>query len=103
MTIKVVQTAAQSNPPEHREIDGPKAKGLRRILRIFRLILQPTGYMDDNVRRYGPMFKIGSESASALVYVGDPDVVREIFMLDPSKVVTNRSKDIKHCLWFNLE
>ncbi len=94
MTIKVVETAVQSNPPEHRFLDGPKAKGLGRILRIFRLILQPTGYMDDNVRRYGPMFKIGSESASPLVYVGEPDVVRELFMLDPSKVVTNRSNGV---------
>ena len=94
MTTKVVETATQSNPPEHREIDGPKAKGMRRILRIFRLILQPTGYMDDNVRRYGPTFKIGGESASPLVYVGDPDVVREIFMLDASKVVTGRNNRI---------
>jgi cytochrome P450 len=42
--------------------------------------------MDDNVQRYGPMFKISSDSGPPLVYVGDPEVVREIFMVDPSKV-----------------
>ena len=94
MTNKVVDIPAQSNPPEHREIDGPKAKGLRRILRIFRLILQPVGYMDDNLRRYGPMFKIGGESGPPLVYVGDPDVVRELFILDDTKVVTGRNNRV---------
>ena len=54
----------------------------------------PTGYMDDKVRRYGLMFKIGSESASQLVYFGEPDVVREIFMLDASKVVNGRSNGV---------
>jgi len=94
MTIKVLETAAQSNRPEHRELDGPKARGLRRILRIFRLILQPTGYMDDNVRLYGPMFKVGGENEVPLVYVGDPDVLRELFMLDATKVITGRSNGV---------
>lgn len=94
MTTKVVETAAQANQPAYLEIDGPKAKGLRRMLRIFRLILQPTGYMDDNVRRYGPMFQIGGDSPSPLVYVGDPEVVREIFTLDDSKIITGRQNQI---------
>lgn len=77
-----------------RTIDGPKAKGIRRILRILRLILQPTKYMDDSVRRYGPMFQIGSESASPLVYVGDPEVVKEIFALDDDKVITGQGNGV---------
>lgn len=94
MTTQFVETAAQPNRPEPREIDGPKAKGLRRTLRIFRLILQPTGYMDDNVRRYGSMFKIGGDSSPPLVYVGDPEVVREIFMLDATQVATGQSNAV---------
>ncbi len=94
MTTKVVETAAQANRSAYPEIDGPKAKGLRRMLRIFRLILQPTGYMDDNVRRYGPMFQIGGDSSAPLVYVGDPEVVREIFALDDSKVTTGQQNKI---------
>jgi len=94
MTTQFVETAAQSNRPEPRKIDGPKAKGLRRTLRIFRLILQPTGYMDDNVRRYGSMFKIGGDSSPPLVYVGDPEVVREIFMLDATQAATGQSNGI---------
>ena len=94
MTTDVVETAAQSNRPMYRKLDGPKAKGLRRMLRIFRLILQPTGYMDDNSRRYGPMFQIGGESSAPLVYVGDPEVVREIFALDDSKAITGRQNQI---------
>ncbi|MGB3294621.1 MAG: cytochrome P450 [Phormidesmis sp.] len=94
MTIKVVETSVSSNRPAYREIDGPKAKGLRRTLRIFRLILQPTGYMDDNIRRYGSMFQIGADSPSPLVYVGDPDVVREIFTLDDSEVITGQQNQI---------
>jgi len=94
MTTQFVETAAQPNRPEHRKIDGPKAKGLRRTLRLFRLILQPTGYMDDNVRRYGSMFKIGGDSSPPLVYVGDPEVVREIFMLDATQAATGQSNGI---------
>jgi len=94
MTTQFVDTAAQPNRPEHRKIDGPKAKGLRRTLRILRLILQPTGYMDDNVRRYGSMFKIGGDSSPPLVYVGDPEVVREIFMFDATQAATGQSNGI---------
>lgn len=94
MTTQFVETAAQPNPAEPRTIDGPKAQGLRRTLRVMRLILQPTGYMDDNVRRYGPMFKIGGDSSPPLVYVGDPEVVREIFMLDTTQAATGQSNGV---------
>ncbi|HEY9735545.1 MAG TPA: cytochrome P450 [Trichocoleus sp.] len=94
MTTQLREPGTQPSPPERREIDGPKAKGLRRTLRLFRLILQPTGYMDDNVRRYGPVFKIGGETSPPLVYVGDPELVREIFMLDAAKVLTGQGNGI---------
>ena len=90
MTTKAVKTTAPSNPPKHREIDGPKAKGIKATLRVLRLILQPTGYMDDNVRRYGPMFKISRDNTPPLIYVGEPDVVREIFIADAAQVITGR-------------
>ena len=86
MTTKLVNPVAHVDPSNPRELNGPKAKGLRRTLRQFRLILQPIAYMDDNVRHYGPMFKIGGESRPLLVYVGDPDIVREVFLLDPTMV-----------------
>ena len=86
MTTKVVDAAAPAPRSAHRELDGPKTQGLRRTLRHLRLILQPTAYMDDNVRRYGSMFKIGGESRPPLVYVGNPDVVRQLLMLDPAMV-----------------
>ena len=93
MTIQTAETIAtsQSVPTP---IDGPKAKGLRQILRILRLILQPTKYMDDSVRRYGSMFQIGSESASPLVYVGEPAVIKEIFALDDDKVITGQGNGV---------
>lgn len=94
MTPKAVETVAQSHHPGSRVIDGPKAKGLRRTLRLLRLILQPTRYMEDNVQRYGYMFKIGGESAPPLVYVGEPAVVREIFAADATKVATGQSNGI---------
>ncbi|MEL6351516.1 MAG: cytochrome P450 [Cyanobacteria bacterium J06627_28] len=93
MTNKATGTATVSQLTS-RTIDGPKAKGIRRILRILRLILQPTKYMDDSVRRYGAMFQIGSESSSPLVYVGEPAVVKEIFALDDDKVVTGQGNGI---------
>ena len=79
---------ANSPESDRPKIDGPKAKGLRRLLRILHLILQPTSYMDKNVQRYGPTFQIGAESGSPLVYVGDPEMVREIFKLDASTAET---------------
>lgn len=80
--------------PEHRHLDGPKAKGLRRNLRILRLILQPTGYMDDNVRRYGTSFQIGGDSTPPLVYVGDPALVREVFALSPDQASSGQSNGV---------
>ncbi|MEO1792419.1 MAG: cytochrome P450 [Cyanobacteria bacterium J06629_19] len=93
MVNQATDTVTASQIPS-RTIDGPKAKGIRQILRILRLILQPTKYMDDSVRRYGPMFQIGSASASPLVYVGEPAVVKEIFALDDDKVITGQGNGI---------
>ena len=94
MTTQAAETATPSNAPNYRQLDGPKAKGLRRTLRLFRMILKPTAYMDDNVRRYGFMFKIGGESSPPLIYVGEPDVVREIFMLNDAQVITGQGNEI---------
>ena len=85
------QPTASSTPLA---LDGPKAKGLRRQLRILRLILQPTHYMEDNVRRYGPTFKIGGDSSPPLVYVGDPELVREIFLLDADQANTGQGNGV---------
>lgn len=89
--------ASNTHPTRHpspKQLDGPKAKGLRRLLRVGRLILKPTQYMDDNVRRYGPIFQIGGDSAPPLVYVGDPEVVRELFQLDAAQVATGEMNGI---------
>lgn len=99
MTDKMIEMANSSQDVSsidgpNSSIDGPRAKGIRQFIRILRLILQPTKYMDDSVRRYGPMFQIGSESASPLVYVGDPTVVKEIFALDDDKVVTGQGNGV---------
>lgn len=94
MTTKFTQTTTHFDPSEHRVIDGPKAKGLKRTLRVLRLILQPTEYMDDNVRRYGCVFQIGGETSPPVVYAGDPHLVREIFALDNSKVITGQNNGV---------
>ena len=60
MSLQPAELSAQNNDlfrePGSPVIDGPKAKGLRRLLRVFYLILRPTNYMDDNVQRYGTTF-----------------------------------------------
>lgn len=83
---QTVDAIAPSHSTEHRELDGPHTTGLRRTLRHIRLVLRPIDYMEDSVRRYGPMFKIGGDRKPPLVYVGNPEVVRQIFMLDPGLV-----------------
>ncbi|PSN18628.1 cytochrome P450 [filamentous cyanobacterium CCP5] len=88
----------EAKPSERQPLDGPKAKGLRRTLRLLRLILRPTDYMEDNVRRYGPMFQIGGDDSPPLVYVGDPEVVREIFLLDSSQVSTGQNNGIMRAM-----
>jgi cytochrome P450 len=88
------QSVHAAATPPRLDLDGPKAKGLRRTLRILKLILWPTEYMDDNVRRYGPMFKIGGDTAPPLVYVGEPEVVRELFALDATQASTGQSNGI---------
>ena len=96
--IQPVEMSAQNNDLlsslSNPAIDGPKAEGLRRLLRVFYLILQPTNYMDDNVQRYGATFQIGAEGESPLVYVGDPEMVREIFALDASTAETGSSNRV---------
>lgn len=94
MTSQAAESIDSSNSGGQYTIDGPKAKGLRRIFRIFHLILQPTKYMENSVQRYGSMFQIGSESASPLVYVGEPEVVKEIFALDGDQVVTGQGNGV---------
>ena len=93
MTIQTIETSSASQPTPS-TLDGPKAKGIRQALRILRLILKPTKYMDDSVRRYGPMFQIGGESSPPLVYVGEPAVVKEIFALDDDKVITGEGNGV---------
>ncbi|MEO1623058.1 MAG: cytochrome P450, partial [Cyanobacteria bacterium J06632_3] len=93
MTNQTIETVTASQPASP-TIDGPKAKGIRQVLRTLRLILQPTKYMDDSVRRYGYMFQIGSESASPLVYVGEPAVVKEIFALANDKVIVGQGNGV---------
>ncbi|MEB3213080.1 MAG: cytochrome P450, partial [Leptolyngbyaceae bacterium] len=88
MTTTQMRSQPHSTFSPKPDIDGPKAKGLIRFLRVFHLILRPTEYMDDKVQRYGPMFKIGGETRPPLIYVGDPDVVRELFMLDATQLHT---------------
>lgn len=94
MTSQAAESIDSSNSGGRYTIDGPKAKGLRRMFRIFHLILQPTKYMENSVQRYGSMFQIGSESASPLVYVGEPEVVKEIFALDGNQVVTGEENGV---------
>lgn len=93
MTNQTIETVTASQPASP-TIDGPKAKGIRQVLRTLRLILKPTKYMDDSVRRYGYMFQIGSESASPLVYVGEPTVVKEIFALANDKVIVGQGNGV---------
>lgn len=94
MTSQFLETDSQFASAKHQAIKGPESKGLRRTLRLLRLILQPTEYMDDNVRRYGHVFQIGGENSPPLVYVGDPNLVREIFALDASQVETGQNNGI---------
>ena len=94
MATKVVETAMPSDLPGDRTLNGPKAKGVRRTLRLLHLILQPTHYMDENVQRYGPTFKLGGESSPPFIYVGDPEVVREIFQLDATQALTGQGNGI---------
>ena len=91
---KNIDSSSTAIAREQHTIDGPKAKGLRRMFRVLHLILQPTEYMEKSVQRYGSMFQIGSESASPLVYVGEPEVVKEIFALDSDRVVTGQGNGV---------
>jgi len=93
MTLQSTEPSSAAQPASA-QLDGPKAKGLRRQLRILRLILQPTHYMEDNVRRYGPTFKIGGDNSPPLVYVGDPNLVREIFLLDADQANTGQGNGV---------
>ncbi|MEL7067524.1 MAG: cytochrome P450 [Cyanobacteria bacterium J06581_3] len=90
MTIETLSSAAKTSPQPNSipasAIGGPKAKGLRQVLRILNLILRPIDYMESSVERYGDLFQIGADSATPLVYVGDPAVVKEIFALDHTEV-----------------
>ena len=93
MTIETLDSSVETSPQPSSGIPastirGPQAKGLRKMLRLLRLILRPIDYMESSVRRYGDLFQIGADSAAPLVYVGDPAVVKEIFALDHAEVDT---------------
>ena len=91
MTSKFVQTDTAS---QYQQLKGPQGKGLRRTLRLLRLVLDPMGYMEDNVRRYGHVFQIGGDNSPPLIYAGDPKLVQEIFALDATQVNTGQNNGI---------
>src|SRR5262245_31510452 len=60
---------------------GPRGPA---VLQSLRLILEPIGFLDRCLRRYGDVFTLRFVGMGDLVYVADTDVVRDIFTGDPS-------------------
>ncbi|MEM9215813.1 MAG: cytochrome P450 [Cyanobacteria bacterium P01_F01_bin.150] len=88
--MQVVEPDRLSQQPSHHSIDGPKAKGIKRTLRLLKLILRPLDYFEDNARQYGSIFKIGGENSPPMIYVGQPDAIREVFSLGAAKADSGR-------------
>src|SRR5437764_13190263 len=59
---------------------GPRGPAL---LQSLRLILQPIGFLERCLRRYGEVFTLRFIGMGDLVYVADTEAVKEIFTGDP--------------------
>jgi cytochrome P450 len=60
------------------DLPGSKAPFWRRAPK---LILRPLDYFEDNYRRYGPVFRVGTADPPS-IYIADPAVVQGIFQAD---------------------
>jgi len=60
---------------------GPRGPA---VFQSVRLILEPIGFLERCLRRYGDMFTLRFVGMGDLVYVADTEVVKDIFTGDPS-------------------
>ena len=55
---------------------GPRSPS---IVQLFRIGRNPFGYMRNAHRRYGDVFRISFPSFNSMVYVADPELVKQVF------------------------
>src|ERR687888_2328573 len=54
------------------------------LLQSALLVRNPLGFLERCIRRYGDVFTIRFVGMGNLVYIADPDVLKQIFTGDPS-------------------
>ncbi|MGB3534048.1 MAG: cytochrome P450 [Microcoleaceae cyanobacterium] len=64
-------------------LDGPKTP---RALRMIKFITRPLDYLEDYQKRYGDIFQVGE--TPALVYVGHPEGIQQLFNAPPEQFYT---------------
>src|SRR5436190_10736968 len=70
---------------------GPRGPAL---LQSVRLIVEPIGFLDRCLRRYGDMFTLRFVGMGNLVYVADTEVVKDIFAGDPGTFSAGEANQI---------
>ncbi|MDY6938563.1 MAG: cytochrome P450 [Cyanobacteriota bacterium] len=74
-----------------KQIDGPKTPP---IVQLVQWIADPIGFMESNAKRYGDIFKTQIGSKFPLVFISDPEAIKEIFSADAAQFGADRSGEV---------
>ncbi|MBW4547609.1 MAG: cytochrome P450 [Symplocastrum torsivum CPER-KK1] len=71
--------------------DGPTTPRYLRILRTLQWIFQPLDVLEERAQRYGDTFALGKNTSTPLVYVSNPEAIRQILTADPEMFESGRA------------
>ena len=71
--------------------DGPTTPRYLRILRTLQWIFQPLDVLEERAQRYGDTFALGKNTSTPLVYVSNPEAIRQILTADSEMFESGRA------------
>ena len=71
--------------------DGPTTPRYLRILRTLQWIFQPLDVLEERAQRYGDTFALGKNRSTPLIYVSNPEAIRQILTADPEMFESGRA------------
>ncbi|HCF28078.1 MAG TPA: cytochrome P450 [Cyanobacteria bacterium UBA11049] len=71
--------------------DGPPTPRYLRILRTLQWIFHPLDVLEERAQRYGDIFALGKNTSTPLVYLSNPEAIRQILTADSEMFESGRA------------
>src|SRR5436190_8292989 len=84
-TAPRASTPSRNSPSSAAEPSLPRGSRLPAVVQAAHYFVRPIGMLASHRRRYGDFFTLNFPFFDKLVYVVDPEAIREIFTGDPSR------------------